>query len=124
MYNQSGMNPHNPANEFPADQNRNNLHTDHVSHQQQMHETCKNLYLHFVQFQTMEGQMLDGIIEDVDEDGVTMLIPDGDAESAEGMERQFGYGYGGFYYPWRFRRFRRFRFPFFGIRRLFFPFYY
>jgi hypothetical protein len=44
---------------------------------------------------------VEGIVEDVDDSGVTMLVP----EEVEADERQFG-GYGG-YGRRRFRRFRR-----------------
>jgi len=67
----------------------------------------------------------EGIIEDVGEDSVDMLIPVGDVEDDPdyGMRQYFGQmGYGG--YPRRFRRFRRHRFPFFIFRRLLFPHFY
>lgn len=146
MNDQPGMNPHQeqPSNqEINAQQERTNPHhemnphhqqsyhqemgmqpMEHNPHTQQMYETCKKYQLYFVQIQTTDGKMYDGIIEDVDNEGVTMLMPYGDMEQEEGMERQFGYGYGGFGFPRRFRRFRRFRFPFFLLSSLFFPFYY
>ena len=65
--------------------------------------------------QMSDGSQVEGIIEDVDDEGVTMLVP----ENIEADERQFG-GYG----RRRFRRFRR-RFPFnFFVFPFFFPFPY
>jgi len=72
--------------------------------------------------QMSDGSQVEGIIEDVDDEGVTMLVP----ENIEADERIFG-GYGGFggYGRRRFRRFRRRRFPFsFFIFPFFFPFPY
>ena len=90
---------------------------------------------HLVQMETTDGTILDGIIEDVDDEGVDLLEPAGDMDGDDNYDRQFGYGgYGGFggygfnpyirFYPRRFRRFRRRRFPFPFIRRLFFPYFY
>lgn len=104
---------------------------DPATHQQNIHDLCKKYQHYLVQFETTDGQVYDGIIDSVDHDGVNLLIPVGDMEREEQNEneRQFGYGgfpqYGyGYGFPRRFRRFRRFRFPFFGLRRLFFPFFY
>lgn len=115
------MNPH---HEKSNNKEMNMQSREHTSHSKQMYETCKKFHLYFVQIQTTEGQLYDGIIEDVDNEGVAMLVPSGDIEQGEGMERQFGYGYGGYGFPRRFRRFRRVRFPFFQLHRLFFPYYY
>ena len=69
--------------------------------------------------QMSDGSQVEGIIEDVDDEGVTMLVP----ENIEADERIFG-GYGG-YGRRRFRRFRRRRFPFnFFVFPFFFPFPY
>jgi hypothetical protein len=57
--------------------------------------------------QMKDGSKKEGIIEDMDDQSVTMLIP----EDVDGDERQF-YDYGPGYRP-RFRRFRRFRFPYY-----------
>ncbi|SEB13515.1 hypothetical protein SAMN05421743_11910 [Thalassobacillus cyri] len=102
-------------------------------------EMCQTNHYYFVQIQLSDGSLVDGIIDGTDEDHVYMLVPVGD-EMGEADQRQFGYsGYGGFGgyggyggypfgggygYPRRFRRFRRRRFPFFHVRRLFFPFFY
>lgn len=138
---------------------------DPQAHQNQMHDMCKNYHLHFVQIQMADGHMHDGIIEEVDQEGVTLLIPHEDMQhrDEEGEQHPYGfedsrgpYGYGpgggpGFAppgygpgpgpgfgppgygppgygprprYPRRFRRFRRHRFPFAGLGRLFFPLFY
>ncbi|WP_096435187.1 hypothetical protein [Alteribacter populi] len=101
---------------------------DPAAHQQQLHELCQAYNNHLVQFETNDGQVYDGIIDGMDQNGVDMLVPVGDMDQGSNheYERQFGFGgYGGGYgYPRRFRRFRRHRFPFFGIRRLFFPFFF
>lgn len=111
----------------------------------QVKEMCQTNHYYFVQIQLSDGSLVDGIIDGTDEDHVYMLVPVGD-EMEETDQRQFGYsGYGGFGgyggydgyggyggypfgggygYPRRFRRFRRRRFPFFHVRRLFFPFFY
>ncbi|WP_054636603.1 hypothetical protein [Thalassobacillus sp. C254] len=109
-------------------------------HQHYMHDMCRQYHLHFVQLQTTDGQMYDGIIEDYDNEGVTMLMPYGDDDYSHHHQdgyRQFGFGFGGgFGYPYgygapygygfprRFRRFRRHRFPFPFLRGFFFPFFF
>lgn len=98
-------------------------HMNDSQHKKRMHEMCKEYHLYFMQFQTTEGGMLEGIIEDIDEDGIILLIPSGDMERVDETQRQFGFGYG-YGYPRRFRRFRRQRLPFILIRNLLFPFYY
>ncbi|MCE7794794.1 hypothetical protein K8O68_20620 [Salipaludibacillus sp. CUR1] len=106
-------------------------HSDH--HQQHMQEMCQQYHLYFIQLQMMDGSIAEGIIEDADHEGVTLLMPEEDGHM-DGS-RQFGagafggapYGFGpglGYGVPRRFRRFRRRRFPFFGIRTLFFPFFF
>ncbi|MEF3302965.1 hypothetical protein [Paenibacillus sp. GYB003] len=70
-----------------------------------------------------DGSQFEGIIDGMDEEGVTMLVP----EDVDGEEREFDprqpFGYG----RRRFRRFRRRRFPFFFFAFPFFrpyPYYY
>ncbi|SFL80239.1 hypothetical protein SAMN04487943_10456 [Gracilibacillus orientalis] len=115
-------NPHNPHHQNHYGQTSGHQQMDSNHHKKQMHELCNNYHLYFMQFQTMEGDTFEGIIEDIDEDSVIILIPSGDLERVEETERQYGFGYGG--YPRRFRRFRRHRFPFLLLRSLFFPYYY
>ncbi len=122
-----------------------------TTHTKHLHDLCKRYHNHLMQIETTDGQVYDGIIDSVDGDGVTILIAVGDMEREdesqdEQNQRQFGYGPGyggygpgfggygpgfggygpgfGYGFPRRFRRFRRFHFPFFGLRRLFFPFFY
>jgi hypothetical protein len=94
------------------------------------HEDIRNAksicmqYIHFhIIAQMNDGSQMEGIIEDVDDEGVTMLVP----EDIEEDERVFGYeGFGG-YGRRRFRRYRRRRFPFlvFGFPFFYpYPFYY
>ncbi|WP_052111085.1 hypothetical protein [Pontibacillus yanchengensis] len=110
-----------------------------VKGMQDMKDYCSKHMYYFVIIQMNDGSEHEGIIEDIDAENVFILMPVGD-EDEDGMEssdeRQFGYGYGpgfgygggygggyGYGYPRRFRRFRRYRFPFFGIRSFFFPFF-
>lgn len=78
--------------------------------------------------ETTDGQTVDGIIESTDDQGVTMMV----AEEMTREERQYFGDFNGDddfddddrRRP-RFRRFRRRRFPFPFIRRIFFyPYYY
>ncbi|MBO8155589.1 MAG: hypothetical protein H0Z32_03920 [Bacillaceae bacterium] len=113
---------------------------DQQDYKKHMQDQCKNYMLQYVVIEMNDGSSYDGIVEDMDDDHVIILIPEGDQDwghhretEQNEEERQFGYGgfpgYGGGYgygygVPWRFRRFRRYRFPFFGVRRFFFPFFY
>jgi hypothetical protein len=93
-----------------------------------MQEQCKKHIGSHMLLETTDGQTIDGIIESTDDQGVTMMV----AEEMNSAEREF-IGSGGFNgddydddrrRP-RFRRFRRRRFPFPFIRRLFYyPYYY
>jgi hypothetical protein len=97
------------------------------SMQQHMYELCQQYHHHMMQFQTADGQTIEGIIDGVDREGVNLLVPVGDTDDDQGTHTDFRYGYGGFPgygFPRRFRRFRRQHFPFFFLRRLFFPFFY
>ena len=91
-----------------------------------MHNICWQYLNYHVVGQMADGTQVEGIVEDVDDNGVTMLVP----EEVEVDERQFG-GFGGYggggYGRRRFRRFRRQRFPFaiFAFPFIFpFPYYY
>jgi hypothetical protein len=98
-------------------------------HGHNIQDTCHRLRNYYVIGQMNDGSQMEGIIEDMDDTGVTMLVPE-EVEETE-MERQFG-SYGGFggyggYGRRRFRRFRRRRFPYnvFVFPFFFpFPFYY
>lgn len=146
MHNSAGHG-HGPG--FGGGQQNNHMQqqpgaVDPAAHQQHMHDLCQQYNNHLVQLETTDGQVHDGIIDGIDQNGVEMLVPEGDMDNNHHEnERQFGFGYGGYAgfdgyggalgygyggpgygYPRRFRRFRRHRFPFFGIRRLLFPFFY
>jgi hypothetical protein len=63
---------------------------------------CRRYMNYHVIARTADGQPFEAIIDGMDDEGVTMLIP----EEVDGDDRQFPYG------RRRFRRFRRQRFPF------------
>lgn len=85
---------------------------------------CRRYMGYHVIANMQDGSRVEGIIDGMDHEGVTMLIPE---DIEEGSERQFGFdGYGG-YGRRRFRRFRRRRFPFFVFAVPFFtpyPYFY
>ncbi|PAV31046.1 hypothetical protein CIL05_03180 [Virgibacillus profundi] len=97
---------------------------------------CQRYMNYHVVAQMNDGSEFNGIIESMDDDGVTMYIPEEiDADqmrpaNEEGAARQFDFDfddYDEYGRPRRrrFRRFRRRRFPFRLFRRLFlFPYYY
>lgn len=107
---------------------------DAGTYKRNMHEMCKKYHHHFVQIETTEGKVFDGIVDGMDDDHVYLLIPIGDADRDD--QRQFwggfphspfGFGFGHPFFfgiPRRFRRFGRFGFPFFGLRRFGFPFFF
>ncbi|MDQ0158226.1 hypothetical protein [Alkalibacillus salilacus] len=109
--------------------------------EEDFHHLCRQHQMHFVHLETQDGQMFDGIIDDVDDQSVTLIMPWGDMEQDrfdDGYGGGYGQGYGPGYggpgygqgyggpgrYPRRFRRFRRHRFPFRFLNRIFFPFFY
>ncbi|WP_053075143.1 hypothetical protein [Ornithinibacillus californiensis] len=109
---------------------------DLQSMQGDMKSLCQRYMNYHVMAQMNDGSQFDGIIEGMDDNGVTMLIPEEvDSEQMElnGENRQFGFdfnGYGGYdNYGYgrprrRFRRYRRQRFPLNLFSRLFlFPYY-
>ncbi|WP_251032137.1 hypothetical protein [Mesobacillus foraminis] len=80
--------------------------------------TCRRYMDYHVVGQTREGYAIDGILEGMDQEGVTMLVAE-DVEESPDESRQFGGyggygGYGGGYGGGRrrFRRYRRRRFPY------------
>lgn len=102
-------------------------------------DKCQQYMNYHVIAHMNDGTQHEGIIQDMDENGVTMLVP----EEVDGMDRQFGFGgfggydgydgyggyggYGGGYGRRRYRRYRRRRFPFSALAFPFiipFPFYY
>ncbi|WP_411954243.1 hypothetical protein ACKXGF_13650 [Alkalibacillus sp. S2W] len=105
--------------------------------EEDFHHLCRQNQMHFVHLETQDGQLFDGIIDDVDGQSVTLIMPWGDMEQDrfdDGYGGGYGQGYGGpgygqgyggpGRYPRRFRRFRRYRFPFRFLNRIFFPFFY
>lgn len=89
---------------------------------------CQKYMNYHVVGQMTDGSQVEGIVEDMDDEGVTMLVPEMVEE--EGSDtRQFGVygGYGGGFGRRRFRRFRRRRFPFYTFAFPFifpFPYFY
>lgn len=97
---------------------------------QDIKDMCWNYMNYHVVGQMADGSQMEGILEDVDDEGVTMLVP----EDVEEDERVVGVGVGlggfggyGGYGRRRFRRFRRRRFPYntFAFPFIFpFPYFY
>jgi small nuclear ribonucleoprotein (snRNP)-like protein len=92
-----------------------------------VHDECKkNLYYHVI-LTLKDGKKIDGIIQNVDNENIDMLVGEdvmeGETESTTDMQRQGGYHYGP---PNRYRRFRQRRFPFAalaGLSLLSYPYY-
>jgi small nuclear ribonucleoprotein (snRNP)-like protein len=85
---------------------------DYYRDLESLHDQCKKCAYYHVIITMKDGSTLDGIIEDVDMDGVNMLVGEDvmekDDEGEYDQDRQY-YMYGR---PRRrFRRFRRRRFP-------------
>lgn len=83
---------------------------------------CQKYMNYHVIAQMKDGSQVEGIIEDMDDEGVTMMVP----EEVEADDSRIYGGYGG-YGRRRFRRYRRRRFPFYVFVFPFilpFPFYY
>lgn len=85
---------------------------------------CQKYMNYHVIAHARDGAQFDGIIDGMDDDGITMLVPEEiDAAERENDNTYRAFGYG----PGRFRRFRRVRFPFFFFAFPFFtpyPYYY
>lgn len=85
------------------------------AYQQPMHSNvkhdCRKYMNYHVQARMQDGTGMEGIITDMDDQSVEMLVPEEvDEEEVNDNRQQFGYGGG--YGRRRFRRFRRRRFPF------------
>ena len=104
---------------------------------QELYDECKNLMNYHITIIMQDGSTVDGMIEKVDSNGITVLVgedvmddeDDMDMDQPNGQNGQRQYGKGR-----RMRRHRRFRrrgYPFNSIRRIlpivypnpFFPFY-
>jgi hypothetical protein len=86
-----------------------------------MHDQCqKHMYYHVTLVMT-DGSTHDGIIENVDDNNITMLVGENvmekEAENEPNQQRQYG-GYGHFYNRPRFMRYRRRVFPFANLAEL------
>lgn len=82
--------------------------------------TCQRHMNFYVIGQMSDGTQVEGIIEDMDNEGVTMMVPEEVEENEMDSNRQFGYRR-------RYRRYRRRRFPYYAFVFPFFfpyPFYY
>ncbi|MCY1105474.1 hypothetical protein [Shouchella clausii] len=83
------------------------------SQQGAMKEKCRQMKDHHVEVKMANGQSVDGILTEVREDGITVLVGE-DVHQEE--SRQFG---------WRYRRYRPRFFPFGGFTGLgFFPYFF
>ncbi len=87
---------------------------------------CQKYMNYHVMGQLTDGSQFEGIIDDMDQDGVTMLVPE-EMDSTQ-LPRQYGYDddYDGYGRPRRkrFRRFRRRRFPYRDLLSLLlYPYY-
>lgn len=113
--------------------NNNNQTNPYQAQMVQQPDQMKNLcqmYMNYHVFgQLTDGSQIDGIIDSMDDEGVTMLVPEEIDE--EPMSRQYGYGYNDDYDDYgrprrrRYRRYRRQRFPYGLLFRLFrYPYYY
>ncbi|WLR42446.1 hypothetical protein LC087_17360 [Bacillus carboniphilus] len=78
---------------------------------------CHDHHHHFVIFVTNEGQQVEGIIDELDDDSFSLLVPSGEDE------RFFGAPFYGYGYPRRFRYFRPYRFPYRGFGGFMYPFF-
>ncbi|MBX0359787.1 hypothetical protein K2225_19040 [Halobacillus sp. Nhm2S1] len=84
-------------------------------HTQPSYEQCNKMKYYHVMVQTKDGQSFDGIITDVNNDKLTILISEDVMVDENGNamdERQYGYG------RRRARRFRRRTFPLAGLATL------
>jgi hypothetical protein len=83
--------------------------------------TCQRYMNYHVVGQMSDGTQMNGILEDMDNEGVTLLVPEDVDDDSDDM--RYG-GYGG-YGRRRYRRFRRRRFPYaVFVFPFFFPFPY
>lgn len=105
---------------FLVDYNNNNNHPINPQQNQGGQQPddikilCRKYMNYHVIGQLSDGSKVDGIIDDMDEESVTMLVP----EEFDGEQENRQYGYGDEYDDYgrprrrRYRRFRRLRFPY------------
>jgi small nuclear ribonucleoprotein (snRNP)-like protein len=96
---------------------------DEFDYTRNLHGKCKRYMYHHVVLTTQDGSSFDGIIEGVDDNGVSVLVGEDVMEQErDDLEDQRFYGYGGYGdyggYGRPRRRFRRFRRQFFPIAAL------
>lgn len=85
----------------------NNQSTNHYR-DMDIQNICKKYMNYHVVGQMSDGTQMSGILQNMDDEGVTMLVPEDVDDDSDDM--RYG-GYGG-YGRRRFRRFRRRRFPY------------
>ncbi|WP_054703427.1 hypothetical protein [Bacillus sp. JCM 19041] len=111
----------------------NNVQTGHYQGQdgyQTMGEDVKQQCHRYMNYHVIgemnDGSQFEGIIDGMDEEGVTMLIPEDIMENNN--RQQYGYdgGYDGYGRPRRrYRRYRRRHYPYRFLRNIFlYPFFY
>lgn len=84
---------------------------DYENHFRNLYEKCRKHKYYLVSMTMADGSTMDGIIEDVDRDSVSMLVGEDVMEQESGNVSDYRQ-YGGYARPRRrFRRFRRRRFP-------------
>lgn len=84
-------------------------------------DQCNKYMFYHVVLTMADGSKVDGIIEDMDDDGITILVGE-DVIEKEGENRSNKRQYG---YPRRYRRFRRREYPFdalVGLSLLLYPY--
>lgn len=112
------MHPYQSQRNYPNDQIKN---------------LCKEYMNYHVIGQMSDGSQIDGIIDSMDDESVTLLVPE-EVEVGQ-IIRQYGYDYdNGYGYDYddfdrprrrRYRRFRRQRYPYgYLLRLLPYPYYY
>ena len=80
---------------------------------------CQKYMNYHVVGQMADGSQVEGIVDGMDDEGVTMLVPE--MVEDDGTDTRVFGGFGGGHGRRRFRRFRRRRFPYF---QFVFPFFY
>lgn len=104
---------------------RNVYEASHDGKVKQMHDQCMLMIHHHVQINMTDGSSMDGIIEKVTPEQITMLVGEDVYEDRGDESNDFRQFYGGYRPRPRYRRFRRRRFPLSALTALaLFPYYY